>query len=128
MNIRDYEEKYFADIQQLNKEEGWSNLVKHDEETRLAWENSNVTMVAEVENNIVGYIRGLTDGAVTLYICELLIKKSYRGIGIGQALLNACHNRYPKTRMEMLASTSSETYYKQLGFRPFYGYRKTIEE
>lgn len=34
------------------------------------------------EKAIIGYVRGLTDQHITLYICELLIKDGFRGLGI----------------------------------------------
>ncbi|WP_324777907.1 GNAT family N-acetyltransferase [Virgibacillus senegalensis] len=80
------------------------------------------------QENVVGYVKGLTDKAVTLYICELLIAKAYRGSGLGKALLAHVHHLHPETRMEMLATSSSKEFYEKNGFRPFYGFRKTIQE
>jgi predicted GNAT family N-acyltransferase len=77
---------------------------------------------------VVGYIRGLTDTRITLYICELLISKENRGLGLGKELLTYVHQLYPKTRIEMLASSTSQTFYKEQGYRAFYGFRKTFEE
>ncbi|WP_102028898.1 GNAT family N-acetyltransferase [Salirhabdus sp. Marseille-P4669] len=128
MNIRPYEEKDFPFIHQLNEAEGWSNLVKHKEITEKAWRDSNVTFVVEEAGEIVGYVRGITDGHVTLYVCELLIRKSHRGKGIGTTLLKEIHHLYPTTRMELLASTTSKSFYEKEKFRPFYAFRKTIEE
>ncbi len=126
--FRPYNESDFAIIQSLNDKEGWSNLVKKEEDTKAAWQNSNVAFVVVIEDTIVGYVRGLTDKHITLYICELLMKEDYRGFGIGQELLRFVHGLYPNTRMEMLASSSSQTFYAQLGSRSFYGFRKTMEE
>jgi ribosomal protein S18 acetylase RimI-like enzyme len=128
INIRLYEEADFNHVQQLNNEEGWANLVERGEVTKEAWRNSNITYVVEESKKIIGYIRGLTDKQITLYICEILIDKGYRGFGIGESLLKYVHSLYPKTRMEMLASSSSRSYYEVRGFRSFYGFRKTIEE
>jgi ribosomal protein S18 acetylase RimI-like enzyme len=79
-------------------------------------------------DGIVGYIRGFTDTRITLYICELLIDKNYRGAGIGRELLRYVHAQYPTTRMELLASSTSHTFYEAQGYRPFYGFRKTFNE
>ena len=128
MHIRRFEEKDFFHIQQLNEEEGWTNLAEKSEETKAAWKHSDVAFVAECNGVMAGYMRGLTDGVVTLYVCELLVKKEYRGCGIGKALLKHAHSFYPKTRMELLASSTSKTYYEQLGFRSFSGYRITMPE
>jgi ribosomal protein S18 acetylase RimI-like enzyme len=127
--IRRYHEGDFPQIQRLNSEEGWTNLVENDKNTKEAWEHSNVTFVIEAnEEGIVGYIRGLTDTRVTLFICELLIDKAYRGPGIGQKLLKYVHNLYPNTRIKMLATNPARTFYESQGYRPFYGFRKTYAE
>ncbi|MFP7299226.1 GNAT family N-acetyltransferase [Neobacillus niacini] len=129
IKIRRYIDTDFDRIQGLNREEGWSNLVEKNEDSKAAWENSNVSFVAVTEDDeVVGYIRGLTDTCITLYICELLIDKKYRGLGIGKDLLQHVHQLYPKTRIEMLASSTSHSFYEGLGYRPFYGFRKTLEE
>lgn len=128
MNIRPYEERDFEQIQALNEAEGWSQLARQHELTKQAWRQSNVAYVVESEGQVIAYLRGLTDTTVSLYVCELLIAASHRRLGIGEQLLSHVHALYPETRLEMLASASSHTYYEKLNFRPFYGYRKTIHE
>lgn len=128
MIIRNYKTSDFPAIDHLNQEEGWRNLVNKKEQTKKAWDNSNIAYVAEEEGEIVGCLRGLTDGYVTLFISELLIKKSFRGKGIGRELLLEVQHQYPETRLDLLATSTSQSYYEKLDFRPFYGYRKTIQE
>ncbi|WP_114165292.1 GNAT family N-acetyltransferase [Exiguobacterium sp. TNDT2] len=128
MVIRPYEEADFEQIQALNEAEGWSQLVRQHELTKQAWRQSNVAYVVESEGQVIAYLRGLTDTTVSLYVCELLIAASHRRLGIGERLLSHVHALYPETRLEMLASASSHTYYEKLNFRPFYRYRKTIHE
>lgn len=128
IRLREYREEDFQQINNLNLEEGWTNLVENHEDAKRAWENSNISIVACIDEKVIGYIRGITDYYVTLYVCELLIHKSYRGLGIGEALLKLAHQQYPKTRVELLGSSSSHTYYEKLNYRGFYGFRKTINE
>ncbi|ACQ70408.1 GCN5-related N-acetyltransferase [Exiguobacterium sp. AT1b] len=129
MNIRNYMESDFDSIQQLNHDEGWNQLVERDALTREAWRQSNVAYVMESEEGtIIAYLRGLTDTTVSLYVCELLVASAYRKRGLGEQLLRHVHTLYPDTRLEMLASQNSYTYYEKLRFRPFYGFRKTIHE
>lgn len=129
INFRKYLESDFSQIMLLNREEGWNSLVQRETSTRKAWSNSNIKfVVVSSQNAVIGYIRGLTDQSITVYICEILMKKEYRGFGIGKQLIKYIHGFYPETRMEMLASSSSHTYYEGLNFRKFYGYRKTFEE
>lgn len=126
--VREYGESDFEHIHQLNAAENWNNLVKMKGETKQAWDNSNIAFVVLDEDNFVGCIRGITDKTITLFICEVLIHKDYRGQGIGQELLKLIHSLYPSTRMELLATGTSQSFYKQLNYRPFYGYRKTYAE
>ncbi|MDN7245364.1 GNAT family N-acetyltransferase [Planococcus shenhongbingii] len=126
--IRRYEERDFPAIHELNKAEGWNNLVEKHEDTKEAWKHSNAAFVAEMEGAVAGCLRGLTDGHITFYIAELLIHPEWRGQGIGKQLLSHVHSLYPKTRFELLASQTSRSFYEALGYRAFYGFRKTIEE
>ncbi|MDV2582040.1 GNAT family N-acetyltransferase [Alkalibacillus haloalkaliphilus] len=127
--IRPYEDIDINKIQQLNKAEGWTNLVENHSATKEAWQNSNVTYVIEVEGHgVIGYVRGLTDTRVTLFICEMLIDQKYRGLGLGKELLHYIHSIYPDTRLELLANQSSRPFYEELNFRSFYGFRKLKQE
>ncbi|MEH7350640.1 GNAT family N-acetyltransferase [Gottfriedia acidiceleris] len=128
ISFRPYVERDFSQIHKLNIKEKWNNLVEKSEDTQKAWENSNVKYVACFNESIIGYIRGLTDGNITLYLSELLIDENYRGLGIGTKLLKYVQQIYPKTRIDLLATSSSQTYYVNNKFRSFYGFRKTILE
>ena len=124
--IRPYKETDFHKIQDLNREEGWTNLVENHLNAKEAWETSNVAYVVEAEGQgIVGYVRGLTDTRISLFICELLINKKFRRLGLGKELLHYVHSIYPNTRIELLATNSSRCFYEGMGFRPFYGFRKS---
>lgn len=126
--IRGFNDRDFPAIQRLNESEGWTNLATKPDIVKAAWQHSNVAFVAEWQGEVVGCMRGLTDQFITLYICELLIEGNCRGEGIGKALLAHVHALYPETRMEMLASSTSHSYYEAHGYRPFYGFRKTFNE
>ncbi|MGG0176250.1 GNAT family N-acetyltransferase [Gottfriedia acidiceleris] len=128
ISVRPYVEGDFSQIHNLNIKEKWNNLVEKSEDTQKAWENSNVKYVACFNESIIGYLRGLTDGNITLFVSELLIDENYRGLGIGTKLLKHVHQIYPKTRIDLLATSSSQTYYESNKFRSFYGFRKTILE
>lgn len=127
-NIRCYEDKYFAEIDSLNSAEGWKNIVEHKKQFRQALNNSNAYVALDEANNVVGYIRTITDEFITLFICELLIKASHRSLGIGKFLINHAHHKYPETRIELLATKKSSPYYENRNFRRLYGYRKSARE
>lgn len=126
--IRPYQKTDFSTIHRLNKQEQWSNLVEKEQDTKQAWANSSVAVVAELDGKVIGCLRGLTDGFVSLYVCELLVSPTHRKLGIGKKLMQFVHSQYPKTRMELLASGSSRSFYEAQGYRPFFGFRKTLGE
>ncbi|UFU00028.1 GNAT family N-acetyltransferase [Radiobacillus kanasensis] len=126
--IRPFQESDFPRIVELIMEEKWTNLVSKQDQYLSALLTSNPTLVATVNETVVGYIRGLTDQHISLYICELLVDQAYRKYGIGKELIEKAHDLYPATRVELLASSTSHTYYEQQKYRPFYGYRKAAEE
>ena len=126
--IRPYREGDFPAIHALNKQEQWSNLVAKEQDTKQAWTSSTVAVVAEMDGQVIGCLRGLTDGFISLYICEVLVSENHRKSGVGKKLMRHVHSLYPKTRMELLASSTSRSFYEAQGYRPFYGFRKTIEE
>ncbi|MBS4175557.1 GNAT family N-acetyltransferase [Bacillus sp. FJAT-49736] len=128
IKFRLYKDEDFVQVHQLNIQEEWNNLVEKKEDARQAWVNSNVKFVAILNEKIIGYIRGITDENITLFVCELLIGSDYRGLGIGTSLLKFAHQKFPKTRMELLGSNTSYTYYENLKFRNFQGFRKTLVE
>lgn len=124
--IRAFKTADIDQIQALNKAEGWDNLVARHEQTLKSWQHS-VAFVMELENEVVACIRALTDGYVSLYVCELIVRKDVRGKGYARALLDHVHDIYPSTRMELLATADSKDYYISR-FRPFYGFRRTYHE
>ncbi|TGB03972.1 GNAT family N-acetyltransferase [Halobacillus salinus] len=128
IEVRSFQENDFQTVQQLNEEEGWNNLVEKNEETLCSWLNSEPALIALDGNEVIGYLRGLTDGATTLYVCELLVKESYRKQGIAERLVRLAHECYPSTRIEMIATQQSQGYYESRGYRAFYGFRKASEE
>lgn len=113
-------------IQQMNQYEGWDNLVVRHEQTLAAWINSE-SYVYIVSGQVVSAIRAITDGHVTLYVCELITHHESRGNGYAKALLDHVHALYPTTRMELLATSNSKGYYER-DFRPFFGFRRTFGE
>ncbi|MCP3029028.1 GNAT family N-acetyltransferase [Halobacillus sp. A5] len=127
-SIRSFQAKDFDAILELNSQEGWEQLAANKDETFHGWINSEPALVLTNNDEVVGYLRGLTDGSVSLFVCELLIRRDYRGQNLGKILIEEAHSCYPSTRVEVLATSESEGYYSQQSFRPFYGFRKAAEE
>jgi GNAT superfamily N-acetyltransferase len=123
--IRAWSEADFSAIQQLSDAEGWPTPTARPDEALLSWRNSWPTLVAWCEGEMVGFVRALTDGEVTMYIAELLVAPAWRGRGLGRALLDACHLLFPHTRLDLLSTESADQFYEASGFRRFQGFRKS---
>lgn len=124
VTIRPWAVTDMAAIGQLSAAEGWTTVQQRPDAALAAWRRSDLTLVAEAGGDAVGFLRALTDGAVTTYVAELLVAPPYRGRGIARAMLDACQRAHPGTRLDLLATTDSRDVYPRVGFRPFPGYRR----
>lgn len=127
VSFRRFKESDFSSIQNLYREEGWMTFINRDKDTLDAWKNSNIATVAVEGDKVVGLLRGLTDGSITTFIAEIIVHKDYRKKGIGRALLDICHQLYPKTRIELLADEEIYEFYTRNKFRKIMGFRKNHE-
>ncbi len=117
ISIRPWCENDFPAIQRLSSAEGWPTPEKRPEEAFVAWKASWPTLVALEAEQVVGFVRALTDGAITLYVMELLVAPDQRGKGIGRLLLDTCHFLYPRTRIEVTSAEAAQSFYIAHGFR-----------
>lgn len=128
VTIRPYETEDLSAITDLLKDESWTTLAADPSRFDQAMKGSSPALVELHNGEICGYIRCITDQVITLLVAELLVDGKLRGQGVGGKLLQAAHDLFPSTRMEMLATSTSKSYYEQKKFRPFYGFRKTYAE
>ena len=124
--IRPWSEADFPTIQRLSLAEGWTSPTHRPADSLLAWQHSWPALVAVADERVVGFVRGLTDGAITMFIAEMAVDVRLRGRGIGRVLLDACHALYPTTRLDLLAVDDARAFYKAYGFRVIHdGMRKS---
>jgi predicted N-acetyltransferase YhbS len=125
VEIRAWAEADFPAIQRLSSAAGWPTPAARPAEALASWRSSHPTLVAAAGGEVVGFVRALTDGEVTMYIAELLVAPAWRGRGLGRALLDACHRLFPHTRLDLLSTDSADRFYEASGFRRFQGFRKS---
>ncbi len=127
INIHPFQVDDFPAIQYLSRLEGWPTPASRPADALNAWQHSHPALVAVYNGQVIGFLRAITDGSVTTYIAELLVAKEWRGQGIGKALVEACHEQVPSTRLDILSTDQSDSFYKANGFRRFQGFRKGAE-
>jgi GNAT superfamily N-acetyltransferase len=123
--IRAWDEGDYVALRDLAAVEGWTTLRDRPADGLHAWQNSWPALVATHADDVVGFLRGLTDGAVTLYVADLLVAPAWRGRGVATALLEVCHALYPTARFDLLSTDMAHAFYERLGYRPFPGFRKS---
>lgn len=69
-------------------------------------------------NKLIGFARVITDYATTYYLCDVIIDETYRGNGIGKALLKEIisDSRYDGLK-GLLLTKDAHDFYRQYGFR-----------
>jgi ribosomal protein S18 acetylase RimI-like enzyme len=90
VTLRPWNAADFPAIQALSAAEGWTTPAERPEASLASWKAANPAIVAEADGEIIGFLRALSDGAVTTYVAELLVAPAWRGRGLGRALLDAC--------------------------------------
>ena len=126
VTVRSYQADDLFAIQRLSDVEGWPTPGNRSEDSMLSWQHSHPALVAMHDGQVIGFLRAITDGAVTTYIAELLVAKEWRGQGIGRALVDACHELVPFTRLDLLSTDQADPFYEANGFRRFQGFRKNF--
>jgi GNAT superfamily N-acetyltransferase len=115
--LRAWQETDFPAIQRLTAQQGWTTPINRPEAALLAWQHSWPALVVTEGEQVIGFVRALTDGEVTTFIADLLVDPRYRRRGLGRLLVEACHALYPHTRLDLISEEDAVTFYKKEGFR-----------
>lgn len=127
IQLRAWQEDDFPAIQRLTAQQGWTTPTNRPEEALLAWQHSWPALVVAEDEQVIGFVRGLTDEEVTTYIADLLVDPRYRRKGLGRLLVEACHALYPHTRLDLISEQDAVPFYRREGFRDIgQGMRKSF--
>ena len=121
---------------QLHRELGWNPAFRADGSTlrqrlsALIKEENALLLVAECNENVVGYIHGeivkyLLFAGSEMLISEVFVMENMRGKGVGKALIDTMETEAVKQRcfrITVLNSRERESYKR--GFYPSMGYEE----
>lgn len=80
-------------------------------------DNSNLTVTAWVNNNLIGIARNLTDFHYACYVSDLAVDTHYQRQGTGKKLLALTRSQLgPECKLILIAAPAANSYYQHLGF------------
>lgn len=124
VELVDYGEQYLQAILELYEAESWPSFPQDPALAERACTGEGVVSVVAVQAaTVVGFARLLTDGALDAYLCELVVAGTARRLGVGRALVEEAFSRSGARRLDVLAGTGSEDFYRSFDHRAFPGYR-----
>ena len=79
---------------------------------------TSVTYVAYQDDILCGYSRSLDDCGLYIYVCDLLVKPSFRGRDIGRKLMACLYDDYPNQVVYVMSDVDGyyeKVHYKRVG-------------
>lgn len=122
MEIREYSVFKDDEITRLYSSVGWTAYTDNLTTLRAGFNNSLLVLGAYEQDELLGIIRVVGDGATIIFIQDILVFPEHQREGIGSALLKAVLDRYSDVRQIELATDNTPNtvaFYKSMGFSEY---------
>ena len=108
---------HFNQLLKIYRQLPWATKMTADE-FMVVLENSVVGLVTGTDGEeIVGFIRGITDNKTVIYICDLWVAEGSRGMGIGKWLIGSVNKLMEETGVTAVVLTGeAKGFYQKHGF------------
>lgn len=107
------------DIKKMYVEAGWvsnSQPQWQDEKYEICFKNSMWVFTVWHKEDIIGMVRVVSDGVMTATIQDLVVKKEYRGKGIGKKLVELSLQKLPHGNWWAHTTPENYDFYRNCGF------------
>ena len=149
MEIVAYEPHHLDAVLALCKAEGWTTVASNRERTERAFAAPGVTALVAVEGSagedavvderraeadasdtprVVGFSQAVGDGAISGYLCMLLVAEDARGREIGKALIARTLVEAGVLRLDLLSSDRAMSLYERFPHIRMPGFRLYPDE
>ena len=122
MEIKEYTDFNFDAIKQLYDAVGWQVYTKNMPALREGYKRSLKILAAYDQDQLLGIIRAVGDGATIVFIQDLLVDPAYQRQGIGSGLVKAMLDLYQDVRqVELDTDITDKTiaFYQSVGFKEY---------
>ena len=117
MNIRSIRPEEFESARALLSACGWTKKIDDPEVFAACVRASQIALVAEVDGQVAGFLRAITDGIFNGYISMVAVAPQLQGTGMGKALVNAAMGTNPNITWVLRADRAGvQGFYSSLGF------------
>jgi len=99
----------------------WSNYYNKPDMLKKAYQQSLFILGAYLDEELVGIIRTVGDGASIIFVQDLLVHPDYQRQGIGGTLLEFIIDKYDDVHQKVLLTDNAEktkTFYTHMGLTP----------
>jgi ribosomal protein S18 acetylase RimI-like enzyme len=127
MDIVAYEPRHLEAVLALCKAEGWTTFSANRDRAARAMGAPGVTALVAVEGagdeRVLGFSQAVGDGAITAYLCMLLVAADARGQGVGKALIERTLVEAGALRLDLLSSEDAMSLYERFPHNTMPGFR-----